>query len=192
MTTPINDLDNTNIQIYGDDLDIVAVAPFGTTLPVGLADLTTPFVDVGWLSEDGIGWDDSMEVTDFKGHQGGKTVLKIPTSVSRTFKFQCEEETAVTLGLRYPGFTPAKVGETTAYGGEIPAPRMDPRAWVIDLGSITQDGVRKRYIVPKGVVTEVGTLEHKRAGITMYEFTVEALEGKVFLYSNAPAWAPAP
>jgi hypothetical protein len=186
----INDLDNANIQIYGDDLDIVAVAPFGTTLPVGLADLTAPFKDLGWLSEDGIDWDDAYESSDFKGHQGGKTVLKLPTNVNRTFKVQCLEETAITLGLRYPGFTPAKIGSEEVYGGELPGPKLDPRVFVVDLKSITS-GKRKRYAVPKGTVTEVGTLQHRRSGITMYELTVEVLEGKAFLYSDAPGWAPA-
>lgn len=190
MSTPINDLDNANIQIYGDDLDIVAVAPVGTTLPVGLAPLAAPFKDLGWLSEDGIDWDDAYDATDFKGHQGGKTVLKLPTGVSRTFKVQCLEETATTLGLRYSGFAPQQIETTQVYGGEIPAPKMDPRVFVADMKSITT-GKTKRYVVPKGVVTEVGTLQHRRSGITIYEMTIEALEGKAFLYSDAPGWNPA-
>jgi|GEM_PF-4365244 len=186
----ISNLDNNNIQIYGDDLDMVAVAPLGTTLPAGLADLAAPFIDLGWLSEDGIDWDDSYETSDFKGHQGGKTVLKLPTGVGRTFKVQCLEETYYTVGLRYPGFKPAKIGSEEVYGGELPGPKMDPRVFVADLKSITT-GKRKRYVVPKGVVSEVGTLQHRRSSITMYELTIEALEGKAFLYSDAPGWAHA-
>ena len=188
MSTPINDLNNDNIQIYGDDLDLVAVAPVGTVLPTGLEELTDAFTDLGWLSEDGVDWDDAYEVADFKGHQGGKTVLKLPTGVSRTFKVQCLEETATTVGLRYPGFTPAKIGAADVYGGELPGPRLDPRVFVIDLKSIST-GHTKRFVVPKGMVTEVATLQHRRSGIAIYEMTIEVLEGKAFVYSDAPGWA---
>lgn len=188
--TTVSSLDNSNINIYGGDLDMVAVAPFGTELPVGLTELKAPFKDCGWLNEDGIDWEDSYETSDFKGHQGGKTVISLPTSVDRTFKFVCEEETALTVGLRYSGFTPKQVGSEQAYGGEVPAPKMDPRAWVIDLHSISQDGIRKRFVIPKGVVSEVGTISHKREDMTLYEFTVKVMEGKFFMYSNAASWKP--
>ena len=183
----ISNLNNANVEIYGGDLDMVAVAPHGTVLPVGMVDLAAPFKDVGWLSEDGIDWDDDVDTTDVTGHQGGRIVVKIPASVSRTFKFQCLEETALTVGLRYPGWKSTKVeptaGEPASYGGLIPGPKADPRVYVLDLHSITNDGHRKRYVIPDGSVTEVATINHKRGDTAaLLEFTVEALEGLAYLY----------
>ena len=182
----INNLNNQNAEIYGGDLDMVAVAPFGTELPVGMADLAAPFKDLGWLSEDGVDWDDDVDTTDVKGHQGGRIVIKIPSSVSRTFKVQCLEETALTVGLRYPGWKPTEVaaagGAPASYGGLVPGPTMDPHAYVLDMNSITNAGHRKRYVVPNGVVTDMATISNKRSDVALYEFTVEALEGLVYLY----------
>lgn len=182
----INNLNNQNAEIYGGDLDMVAIAPFGTELPVGMVDLKAPFKDLGWLSEDGIDWEDEIDTTDVPGHQGGKIVIKIPSNVSRTFKFQCLEETALTVGLRYPGWKPTEIAsassEPASWGGAVPGPTMDPHAYVIDMHSITNSGHRKRYVVPNGVVTETATISNKRSDATLYEFTVEALEGLVYLY----------
>ena len=191
--TAINDLDSGNIEVYGADEDLVSVAPFGTTLPVGMAALAAPFVDLGWLSEDGVDWEDSISTKEFKGHQGGRTVLTVIEAVDRKFKVQLLEETAKTLGLRYPGWEPTAIpgtgGEPTVYGGEVPAPKTDYRVFVIDLHSIANPGHDKRYVIPKGQVVGTGTVVHKRADMTILEYEVSVAEGKFFLYYSNPAFA---
>lgn len=179
---------SANIQIYGGDDDAVSVAPFGTTAPVGLATLAAPFKGVGWLSEDGISWDDSTDKVTIVAHQGGVEVVEIITKVAREFKFQCLEETALVLGLRYPGYVPT----TTAgvHGGEVPAPAADPRVWILDTFSVSNVGDQLRRIVPKGQVSGTGTLVAQRGATSIYEFTVKVLEGKFFIYSNAAGMAP--
>ena len=180
-------------EIYGHDDDVVAVAPVGTTLPTGLAALVAPFKGLGWLSDDGISWDDNYDKVTVTAHQGGVDIIEIITKVQRSFKFQCLEETAQTLGLRYPGFVPTATGVApdVVYGGEVPTPTMDPRAWVIDTFSISHAGHRTRKVIPKGVVSEVGTLVAKRGEIAIYEYTVKVLEGRFFFYGNSPGLNPA-
>ena len=136
----VNALDATNIEIYGGDDDVVMVAPIGTTAPVGIAEPTAAFQNVGWLSEDGISWDDATDKVTITAHQGGVEVIEVTTKATRTFKFQCLEETALVLGLRYPGFTPVQVGAEPVYGGEVPTPVTDRRVWIIDTYSISNPG----------------------------------------------------
>ena len=73
-------------------------------------------------------------------------------------------------------------GAPASYGGIVPGPTMDPHAYVLDMNSITNAGHRKRYVVPNGVVTDMATISNKRSDVALYEFTVEALEGLVYLY----------
>lgn len=160
--------DRTNIRIYGDDASAVYVAPKGTTGPTTLAAPGVGFVELGWLSEDGIDLDRDANVVEFNGFQGGAVVRTKKTSVKDTFKFVCLEETATTLGLAYAGVVP-----TTATGVDTFAitnqTTSDERAWVADLvdGAIT-----KRLVVPSGEAELTGTIAHKNSDMTMYEFTV--------------------
>lgn len=180
----VNALDATNIEIYGGDDDVVMVAPIGTTAPVGIAEPTAAFQNVGWLSEDGISWDDATDKVTITAHQGGVEVIEVTTKVTRTFKFQCLEETALVLGLRYPGFAPAQVGTEPVYGGEVPTPVTDRRVWIIDTYSISNPGHRVRKVVPIGQVSTVGTLVMKRGEVSVYEFEVKVMEGKFFIYGT--------
>jgi hypothetical protein len=160
--------DRTNIRIYGDDTSAVYVAPKGTTGPTTLAAPGVGFVEVGWLSEDGIEVNRDANIAEFNGFQGGAIVRTKKTSVKDTFKFVCLEETATTLGLAYAGVTP-----TTATGVDTfhitNQTTSDTRAWVVDVvdGTIT-----KRYVVPAGDAELTGAIAHKNSDMTMYEFTV--------------------
>ena len=187
--------DATNIEIYGGDDDAVLTTDYGVTgatLPVGLAAPAATFEEVGWLSEDGLSWDDSYDKVTIVAHQGGTEVIEVTIKTTREFKFQCLEETAMTLGLRYPGFTPAPVAaEPTTFGGEVPTPTADVRPWIVDLYSISNPGHRIRKVVPRGQVSSVGTLVAKRGEVSIYEYTVKVLEGKFFIYGNSPGLNPA-
>jgi len=186
-----------NIQIYGGDSDAVFTVPFGTTtvtLPTALAAPTAPLSDVGWLSEDGISWDDSYDKVTIVAHQGGVEVVEVITKTSREFKFQCLETTARQLSLRYPGWTPTMTGVSPneVYGGEVPAPVADVRPWVVDTYSISAASRgRLRRVVPRGQVSGVGTLVAKRGQVAIYEYTVKVLEGKFFIYGDSTALAAA-
>ena len=163
--------DRTNIRIYGDDASGVWVAPKGTTGPTTLAAPGVGFVELGWLSEDGIDLARDANKVEFNAFQGGTVVRTKKTSVKDTFKFVCLEETAVTMGLAYAGVT-----ATTATGVDTFAitnqTASDERAWVADLvdGTIT-----KRIVAPSGEAELTGTIAHKNSDMTMLEFTVTIL-----------------
>ena len=186
----------SNIEIYGGDEDAVSVGPFPTAIPPGLAELPAGMAGVGWLSEDGITWSDSLDKVTITAHQGGVEVIEVTTKIARSFKFQCLETTALTMGLRYPGFkptgvAPAGAGGKAVYGGEVPTPINDPRTWVIDTFSISNPGNHERKVIPKGQVSTTGDLVAKRGEVSILEFEVKVMEGKFFIYSNSAGMAPA-
>jgi hypothetical protein len=171
-----------NIRIYGDDQSAVYVAPKGTTLPTTLAAPVAAFVELGWLSEDGAEIGRDVSTSDFSAWQGGTTVRSKITGVKNTIKVTCLEETAVALGLYYPGMTSATVtGVTTITvpGGS----KANEKALVIDY---IDDTVTKRYACARAEVTGVGTVGHKNSDMTMYEFTF-TIYGGFSIITNNPA-----
>jgi hypothetical protein len=171
-----------NVRIYGDETSAVYVAPESTTLPTTLAAPSGTFVEVGWLSEDGVDQLRSLEATTFKAWQGGAIVRRKKTSVEDSFKFVCLEETATVLGLVYAGQT-ASVASSVATITVTDQTTQDDRAFVIDWvdGDIT-----KRACISSGAVEMTGTVSHKNADMTMYEFTV-TVQGDWTLITDNPA-----
>lgn len=175
-----------NIRIYGDQDSAVYVAPKGTTGPVGLAAPAAAFADLGWLSEDGTDISRESSSTDFTAWQGGTIVRTKVSGVKDTLKVVCLEETAVALGLYYPGMTSATVTGTTTItvpGGS----KSNEKALVVDF---LDDTVTKRYSIPRAEVTAVGTISHKNTDMTMYEFTF-TIYGGFTIITNNPALATA-
>lgn len=169
-------------RIYGDAGSAVSVAPKGTTGPVAMAALATPFKDLGWLGEDGVAVARKVDVKKFKAHQGGATVRTKITGTENSFKFQCLEETAIVLGLMHAGST----GVTTTGVTTVTIPGAvgpDERAWVID----EFDGTTQtRYVFPKGQVGDRGDIVMKTDELTVYEFSVDVY-GDFTMTTNSPA-----
>lgn len=159
-----------NIRVYGGGAGAVYVAPKGTTAPTDLAAPTTPWAELGWISDNGVDLEQKADQKQFKAWQGG-TIVKVVTSGGvRTFTFECLEETAVVLGLAYPGAeftTTAGVAKATVPGA-IPTTE---RAFVIDVFDST-DGYQKRFNVPKGVLDPSNKVSHKFDDLSVYSFTV--------------------
>src|SRR5690242_9934005 len=94
---------NANIRVYGGDAGGVWVADKGTTGPTGLTTPATGWSEVGWLSDTGLKLEQKADKQKFYAWQGG-TVVKVSISkAERMFTFECLEETALVLGLAYPG-----------------------------------------------------------------------------------------
>ena len=175
-----------NIRIYGDQESVVYVAPKGSTLPTTLAAPTAPFQDLGWLSEDGVDISREVSTTDFTAWQGGTIVRSKVSGVKDTLKIVCLEETAIALGLLYPGATSATATGTTTItvaGGS----KSNEKALVVDF---IDDAVTKRYAIARAEVTGTGTVSHKNSDMTMYEFTF-TIYGGFNIITNNPALASA-
>lgn len=175
-----------NIRIYGDADSVVYLAPKGTTLPVDLVAPAAAFQDLGWLSEDGVDITRESSSNDFTAWQGGTIVRSKVSGVKDTIKVVCLEETAITLGLLYPGSTSTTTTGTTKIsvpGGSS----SNEKALVVDF---MDDAVTKRYAIPRAEVTGTGTVSHKNTDMTMYEFTF-TIYGGFDIITNNPAAAVA-
>lgn len=174
--------DLANIRIYGDEASAISVAPEGTAVPTTLGALASAYKELGWISEDGTEITREASTNEFSAWQGGTIVRVKPTGVKNTLKFQCLEETALTLGLYYPGSTGATtsgVSTLSVSGGAA----TDVRAWVADF----HDGdVHKRYAIERGEVTGQGSIVHKSTEMTVYEFTL-TIYGDFLIITDNPA-----
>ena len=171
-----------NIRVYGDLDSGVFVGDKGATLPDDLAE-PSEHTELGWLSEDGINFDRSEEANSFRAHQGGTVVRRKKNSVEDSFTFQCLEETAEAMGLRYAGQKPV-LTETDSGVARITVKdqtRDDARSWVVD----EFDGdVHTRYLIGVGHAGS-GSLVYSNSAMTVYEFTVTII-GDYEILTNSP------
>lgn len=177
-----------NIRIYGGEDGGVWVADKGTQGPSDLSAPATGWTELGWISEDGLNLDQDADQKEFNAWQGG-TIIKVVTSgAKRTFKFQCLEETAVVLGLAYPGleFTVTGTGDAKVAKGTVPGSiKTQEKAFVLDaVDSI--DGYTKRYNVPTGTINPSNSVEHKFDDMTVYEFEVTVTDD-FDIVTNSPS-----
>ena len=86
-----------NVRIYGGLDDAVWIAPLGTVLPTDLVlELPSPWVELGWLAEDGIPLSMTTDVQSFRGHQGGSLLRRKVVSTEKGISFTALEESLKT------------------------------------------------------------------------------------------------
>lgn len=175
--------DLANILGGGGSNSAVWVAAKGSTLPTALADPVSPFESVGWLSEDGVSFARSEDKLVFRGHQGGAIVKRKSASVDDSFKFQCLETTALTLGLMYKGQAPV-VASSIATITITDQTVADERAFVVD--EYLDDGSVMRYVIPNGAAELTAEVAWKLNELTVFEFTV-GVNGDYKVITDAPA-----
>lgn len=150
----------------------ISWAPLGATLPTDATTALTGFTSLGYVSEDGLTNDNSIETDDVKAW-GGDTVLNILTEVTDTFQFTLIE-------VLNPDVLKFVFGEdnvtgtldtgisVTANGDEAPSGSL-----VIDM--IMREGALKRIVVPVCKLSERGEVEYTDEDATGYECTVTAM-----------------
>ena len=172
-----------NVRVYDGESGGVWVAPKGTSGPTALAVPPVGFVELGWLSEDGVSETAETNSETYRAWQGNKVVRRKVTQNERTFSFQCLEENAATLGLKYRGQV-AVVATGVATTTVKDQTAQDTRAWVMDMYDGT---VQKRFVIPAGDYELTGTIQYRNAPAVM-EFTVTPV-GDYMELTNAPAIA---
>lgn len=87
---------STTIQAFDGEL---FAAPVGTALPADLAaTLNVAFVGVGWLTDDGLGFDPGVDAPDaIKGWPRGEILLRPPATLEPEFKFTLAQHDADAL-----------------------------------------------------------------------------------------------
>ncbi|WP_461296335.1 phage tail tube protein [Streptomyces harbinensis] len=167
----------------------VYVAPRGTSTPDS-SDTSWPtgFVDLGWISDDGIAENNSADTSEIRGWQGGQTVRKVISSSEMTFAFTCIETSRAVLELYHKGSKMITTNGASVLA--IKAPGPDRRTFGLD---VIDGDSHIRIVVPDGEVTETGEISYRSDQAIGYQITITAYpdaSGVVaYKYSADPAWA---
>ena len=144
-------------------------APLGSTLPTSAsASLDAAFVDLGYVSEDGVVNNNSPESDTVKAW-GGDTVLTLQTDRPDTFTLTLIE--AMNADVLKTIYGTSNVIEA---GGAITikatADNMPSGAWVIDM--VLKGNRAKRIVIPDGTISELGEISYKDDEAVGYQITI--------------------
>lgn len=181
------DVDQVVVAARGN----VYVAPVGTAGPTNIATaLNAAFIDLGYLSEDGISeFSPGVETNAIPAWQSFYPIRRVVTDRSLTIGFTLLEWSDVTVKLAFGGGDIATA--TSIYTYTPPDPEdIDYRAMVVQW----IDGAKNyRLHLPRVMVTDVGSIPLRRgdaAGIPL-TFAVDAVDGAspFSLITDDPAFA---
>ena len=148
-------------------------APIGTALPTGAVDnLPDGFVCLGFISEDGLENDNSPSSKDIKDWSG-VTVLSVQEEKKDTWKFVLIE--SKNLEVLKTVYGDENVSGTLTEGITIKANNEDLpyEAYVFEM--VMSEGDKKRVVLPKAKVTELGTIHYTKSDAVGYEITLTCI-----------------
>lgn len=148
-------------------------APLGTALPTTAdATLNSAFVEMGYVSEDGVTNSNSPESDTVKAW-GGDVVLTLMEGREDTFQFTLIE--AKNIEVLKAVFGNDNVSGSLSAGISIQNTNEDLEdcSWVIDM--ILRDNTVKRVVIPDGKVSEVGDVTYSDSDAIGYEITLSAM-----------------
>ena len=161
--------------------DSIVVAGNGTVYvaPVGSTQPTTPtaspaaaWLDLGYVSEDGVTFTESKDIEDVLAWQSFYPVRKIVTGKEASLAFVLREWDERSIALAFGGGTVTQPS-AGVWRYEPPAPgTLDLRAMMIDW----QDGTKNyRLIIPRGLVVEAVETNLTRTGAADLPITFAAI-----------------
>lgn len=162
---------DTTFALAGAD-GIASVAPLGTTAPADLNALTTPWVDLGALSTDGLTQAMSETRTDFK--RWGSIVKFKSVVTDQAFTFDCTflESNNHVLGLYYKVTDPTPDPSTHIITADADTTgKQDIRSWVFDVIEGTN---HLRFYLPRAEITDRKNVVYKTDSLAEYGVTISA------------------
>lgn len=184
-------IDGSEVRVAG--AGHVYVAPKGTALPTDLSALDPKFVDLGYVTEDGVSFTFGREVEDLNAWQGDK-IRTLSTKEPASTSFSLMQTNATIMTVAFGGgevtesgtdpnkvytFTPPKSGTNTE------------RVLVIEF----EDGDTKyRYLIPRSQIEGNVDFTLTRSGALTYPLTMGILDNgdqpKFTILSNDVHMAP--
>lgn len=168
-------------------------APLGTALPTNAVDaLDAAFVDLGFISEDGVTSSNSRESEEIKAW-GGTTVLTSQTDYQDTWQAVFIE--SMNIDVLKMVFGDANVSGAVESGITVKAnaAELAQASYVFDM--VLKGGVLKRVVLPVASISEIGDTTYVDNEAVGYDVTLAALpdtsENTHYEYIYKPA-APAP
>lgn len=165
-------------------------APIGSTLPTSAtASLDAAFVELGYVSEDGLTNNNSPESDTVKAW-GGDTVLNLQTDRPDTFALTLLESLNTDVLKTIYGSANVTVDGSGNITVKATAGEMPSGAWVFDM--ILKGGRAKRIVVPNGTISELGEIVYKDDEAVGYNVTITDVPDTngVYHYEYVTATAP--
>ena len=145
----------------------VHFAPKGTPVPTSVNDtLDAAFVDLGYLSEDGVAV--NQDNTSIKAWGGDDVIVIKEESIAINF-LQSKDENVLKVVFGEDNVTVDGVtGEITV---KSTADYSQAGVFVFDM--IMRGNVPKRMVVPNGTISEVGSVTYKDKEAVIYPVTIQ-------------------
>jgi hypothetical protein len=135
-------------------------APVGTTLPTDTTTaLAIGFVEVGYISDEGVSADPEESTSDIRAW-GGDLVRRVINEYGETYGFTMLETNANSIEAYYGN------GDETAWEGKQAEIR---KAWVLH---ITDGAAIRRIVLPDAQVTDRGGITYATSEAIAYPVTV--------------------
>lgn len=155
-------------------------APLGTSLPnSATAALNAAFVELGYVSEDGLTNNNSPESDTVKAW-GGDTVLNLQTDRPDTFAFTLIESLNEDVLKTIYGASNVTADGDGNLTIKATAEEMTSGAWVFDM--IVKGGRAKRIVVPNGTISELGEIVYKDDEAIGYNVTITDVPDNTGVY----------
>ena len=145
----------------------------GTTPPTdATTTLAAAFKALGYCSEDGLVNSNSPSSTNIKAW-GGDTVLTIQEEKEDTFKVTLIE--VLNLEVLKTVYGSANVSGALATGVTVNANAKEPEegVWAIEIAM--NSNTKKRIVIPKGKISEIGDITYTDSDAVGYEITITAI-----------------
>lgn len=152
----------------------VAMAPLGTTVPTDAKTaLDNAFIDLGFVSEDGVTESVTISTTNIK-EWGGGIVLVTQDEKTATLKFKLIEYLNANVQKFVNGDD--NVTGTLVAGMHIAVngDEADERILVID--QIMRNDTPFRIVIPRAQISEIGEVTYKSNEAVGYDVTVTAIK----------------
>lgn len=168
---------------------VVFVGDKTSKLPTdGTSVLDATFVNVGYISDDGIENDADIKTTDVT-EMGGTTVLTVISSYSETYAFTMDETNAAALSLRY-GAGNVKTGSDGAITIDHTMPTGDPLPVVIEIPMT--NGKIKRILIPEASLSDVDKITYSSGDPIGYSVTLAANASDQINGATSREWITTP
>ncbi|HEM4671139.1 phage tail protein [Streptococcus suis] len=150
----------------------ISTATVETTLPTNaIAEIDRSFVNLGYISEDGLTNENTRESENVKAW-GGDVVASLQSEKEDKFTYTLIEITNVDVLKEVFGHDNVSGDLETGIKVEVNSKELEERAIVVDM---IVNGVLKRIVIPKGKIIEMGEIVYKDDEVAGYEVTIQAL-----------------
>ena len=150
----------------------IYVGPTSATAPTNInSPLVTPWVELGFVSEDGAKLTDAKTIENIGAWQSFYPVRILETARMAKAAFALEQWNTATLSLAAGGGTVSTAGTGKKFTPHA-AGTISEWSIVIDL---TDGAITDRFVIPKCMVTSALESQHNRTDLALMPVEVEAI-----------------